>query len=48
VADAVAPQVARRSSWREDQVRTAVGVIFLLLSLLYVLRALGDLVRGER
>jgi hypothetical protein len=48
VADAVAPQVARRSSLREDQVRNAVGVIFLLLSLLYVLRALGDVVRDER
>ena len=48
MADAVAPQVARRSSLREDQVRTAVGLVFLLLSLLYVLRALGDVVRGER
>ncbi|MFN3215188.1 MAG: hypothetical protein ACE367_01695 [Acidimicrobiales bacterium] len=47
VANAVAPRVAARSSLREDQVRTAVGAAFLLLSLIYVLGALRDLMRSN-
>ena len=32
VADAVGPRVARRSPLREDQVRGAVGLLFLALT----------------
>jgi hypothetical protein len=48
VADAVAPQVAKRSSLGEDQIRAAVGAIFLVLSLMYVLGALRDVLRSRR
>ncbi len=44
VANTVAPQVAKRSPLGEDQVRAAVGAIFLLLSLMYVLGAVKELV----
>ena len=44
VANAVAPPVAKRSPLGEDQIRAAVGAIFLLLSLMYVFGALKDLV----
>ena len=47
VADAVASPVAKRSSFREDQVRAVVGAIFLLLSLMYVFRAFKDVVRDD-
>lgn len=47
VADAVASPVAKRSSFREDQVRALVGAIFLLLSLMYVVRTLSDVVRDD-
>jgi hypothetical protein len=36
VADAVAAPVARRSGLSDDQVRAAVGALFLALSVLYV------------
>lgn len=36
VADAVAAPVARRSGLSDDQVRAAVGALFLGLSVLYV------------
>jgi hypothetical protein len=36
VADAVAGPVARRSGLSDDQVRAAVGGLFLVLSVLYV------------
>jgi hypothetical protein len=39
--------VAKRSSFREDQVRAVVGAIFLLLSLMYVFRAFKDVVRDD-
>jgi len=39
VADAVAEPVARRSGLTDDQVRAAVGAIFLALSVLYVVGA---------
>lgn len=45
VANAVASPVAKRSSLGEDQIRSAVGAIFLLLSVMYVVGALKDLVR---
>lgn len=36
VGDAVAGPVARRSPWTDDQVRAAVGALFFVLSLIYV------------
>jgi hypothetical protein len=43
VADAVAGPVARRSGFSDDQVRAAVGALFLALSVLYVVNAVRQL-----
>jgi hypothetical protein len=43
VADAVAGPVARRSGFTDDQVRAAVGALFLALSVLYVAGAVKRL-----
>ena len=44
VADAVAGPVAQRSGLTDDQVRAAVGGLFLVLSVLYVVGAVKRLV----
>lgn len=46
VANAVASPVAKRSSLQEDQIRAAVGAVFLVLSIVYVLGALKDVLRS--
>ena len=38
VADAVAAPVARRSGLDDDQVRAAVGALFFVLSVVYVVQ----------
>jgi hypothetical protein len=43
VADAVAAPVARRSGFSDDQVRAAIGALFLALSVLYVANAVKQL-----
>ena len=43
VADAVAAPVARRSRLSDDQVRAAVGGLFLVLSVLYVVNAVKQM-----
>ena len=43
VADAVAAPVARRTGVADDQVRAAVGALFLVLSVLYVVGAVKRL-----
>ncbi|CAA9270794.1 MAG: hypothetical protein AVDCRST_MAG52-3183 [uncultured Blastococcus sp.] len=43
VADAVAAPVARRSGLADDQVRAAIGALFLALSVLYVVNAVRQL-----
>ncbi|WP_104524459.1 hypothetical protein [Blastococcus atacamensis] len=43
VADAVAGPVARRTPATDDQVRAAIGALFLLLSTMYVAKAVRDL-----
>jgi hypothetical protein len=43
VADAVAAPVARRSGLSDDQVRAAIGGLFLALSVLYVVNAARQL-----
>lgn len=48
VADAVAAPVAKRSSLGEDQIRAAVGAVFLLLSIVYVVGALKDVLTRDR
>jgi hypothetical protein len=45
VADRVAPAVADRTSLDTDQVRAAVGGLFLVLSTLYLVKVLRDLLR---
>lgn len=47
VANAVASPVAKRSKLGEDQIRAGVGAIFLLLSVMYVLGALKDLLGDD-
>jgi hypothetical protein len=48
VANAIASPVAKRSSFGKDQVRSAIGAVFLLLALIYVVGALKDLVTDNR
>ena len=43
VADVVAAPVARRSGLSDDQVRAAIGGLFLVLSVLYVVNAVKQL-----
>lgn len=43
VADAVASPVARRSPLGKDQIRAAVGALFLVLSLMYLVGATKDM-----
>ena len=43
VADAVAGPVAQRTSVTDDQVRAAIGALFLALSIMYVGKAVKDL-----
>ena len=47
VANAVATPVAKRSPLGEDQVRAAVGALFLVLSVLYVFGAVKELLGDE-
>jgi hypothetical protein len=47
VADAVAVPVARRSGLSDDQVRAAVGALFLALSVLYVAGSVKRLAGGR-
>ena len=47
VADAVARPVARRSSFGEDQIRAVVGAAFLVLSFLYVVGAVRELMSNR-
>lgn len=44
VAGAVATPVSRRSSLDEDQIKSVIGAIFLILSVLYIVGAVKDLV----
>ncbi len=43
VADAVAAPVAKRTGVADDQVRAAVGALFLVLSVMYVVGAVKRL-----
>jgi hypothetical protein len=43
VADAVAGPVSRRAPVSDDQVRAAIGAVFLALSVMYVVKAVKDI-----
>ncbi len=45
LADQVAPAVARRTSLELDQVRRVIGGLFLVLTVLYLLKAGRELAR---
>ncbi|WP_116453603.1 hypothetical protein [Blastococcus litoris] len=47
VAEAVATPVARRSGLADDQVRAAIGALFLALSVVYVVNAVRQLAGGR-
>ena len=47
LADTVAPKVAKRSPFGEDQIKATVGAIFLVLSVMYVVGAAKDLVSND-
>ena len=46
VADSVAVPVSRRTSFSEDDVRAAVGVVFLVMSVMYVIGAVRRMARN--
>jgi hypothetical protein len=48
VGDAVAEPVAKRTPLDDDQVRAAIGALFFLLALTYVVRAIADASRRVR
>jgi hypothetical protein len=48
VGDAVAEPVANRTRLDDDQVRAAVGALFFVLALVYVVRTLTDASRRVR
>ncbi len=43
VADRLAPAISRRTSFDVDHVRRAIGGLFLVLALLYLVKASRDL-----
>ena len=47
-ADAVAPRVAKRAPVGDDQVRAAVGALFFVLSVMYVVKTLTAVSREVR
>ena len=48
VADTVAPRVADKAPVDADTVRAAIGALFLALSLMYVAKALKEIVSEVR
>jgi hypothetical protein len=48
VADTVATPVAKRTPLREDWVRAGLGLTFLALSIVYVIRSLAALRSARR
>jgi hypothetical protein len=46
-ADAVAPPLARRLPLTEEQIRAALGVLFLALTVKYVAGTVSDLLRSR-
>ena len=42
VGDNIAPPLAKRTPLEEDQIRAAVGVLFFVLSVMYVVKTVTD------
>jgi len=47
LADGVAEPVSDRTPLSEDQVRAAIGAAFFVLAVVYVARAIAELVRQD-
>jgi hypothetical protein len=48
VADGIAEPVARRAPLEADQVRALLGVVFFVLSVMYVAKTLSAVAKGAR
>jgi hypothetical protein len=48
VADVVSEPVAKRAPVEEDQVRAAIGALFFVLSVMYVVKTITDITRRAR
>jgi hypothetical protein len=48
IADRVAPPAAKRTPWSEDQVRAALGALFLTIATVYVISAWVRVIRTAR
>jgi hypothetical protein len=48
IADRIAPPAAKRTRWSEDQVRAALGAVFLAVATVYVVSAWIRLIRTAR
>ena len=48
VADVVSEPVAKRAPVEEDQVRAAIGALFFVLSVMYVVKTITDIARRAR
>jgi len=47
LADGVAEPVSQRTPLSEDQVRAAIGAAFFVLAVIYLTRAIAELVRQD-
>jgi hypothetical protein len=48
VADVVSEPVAKRAPVEEEQVRAAIGALFFVLSVMYVVKTITDVTRRAR
>ena len=48
VGDGVASPVANRTPFDEDQVRAAIGVLFFVLSVMYVVKTISEATKQAR
>lgn len=48
VGDGVATPVAKRTPFDEDQVRAAVGALFFVLSVIYIVQAIAEATKQAR
>jgi hypothetical protein len=46
IADRVAPPAAKRTRWSEDQLRAAIGAVFLAASTFYVVSSIVRMIRS--
>ena len=48
LADRVAPPAASKAPLSEDQIRAAIGALFFVLSVMYVVRTIQQLVKQQK